>query len=274
MGKLEGKVALITGAGQGIGQGIALALAKEGAVIAVAGRTESKLHTTCGLLADIGARGEAVVCDVSKKDDITDAVDRTVELFGGIDILVNNANDCKPGPLLSVLDEDFERSFATGPLATLRMMQASYPHMNSRGGGVIINMVTSAAVRWDASNYGAYGSIKEGMRSLTPRCRLRMGQGQHSRSQCCPARQDSRVAVVDGKESRRGGGICRRYSAGTRRRPRDRHRSCRRLPRQRRRRLPHGCHDPARRRPVALGLTAIDPIRSSRRRRRRQSSAR
>lgn len=167
MGNLEGKVALITGAGQGIGQGIALALAKEGAVIAVAGRTESKLHTTCGLLADIGARGEAVVCDVSKKDDITAAVDRTVELFGGIDILVNNANDCKPGPLLSVLDEDFERSFATGPLATLRMMQASYPHMNSRGGGVIINMVTSAAVRWDASNYGAYGSIKEGMRSLT-----------------------------------------------------------------------------------------------------------
>ncbi|GAA3202702.1 SDR family oxidoreductase [Rhodococcus sp. (in: high G+C Gram-positive bacteria)] len=167
MGKLEGKVALITGAGQGIGQGIALALAKEGAVIAVAGRTESKLHTTCGLLADIGARGGAVVCDVSKKDDITAAVDRTVELFGGIDILVNNANDCKPGPLLSVLDEDFERSFATGPLATLRMMQASYPHMNSRGGGVIINMVTSAAVRWDASNYGAYGSIKEGMRSLT-----------------------------------------------------------------------------------------------------------
>ena len=167
MGKLEGKVALITGAGQGIGQGIALALAKEGAVIAVAGRTESKLHTTCGLLADIGARGEAVVCDVSKKDDITAAVDRTVELFGGIDILVNNANDCKPGPLSSVLDEDFERSFATGPLATLRIMQASYPHMNSRGGGVIINMVTSAAVRWDASNYGAYGSIKEGMRSLT-----------------------------------------------------------------------------------------------------------
>ncbi|MFI5433920.1 SDR family NAD(P)-dependent oxidoreductase [Rhodococcus baikonurensis] len=167
MGKLEGKVALITGAGQGIGQGIALALAKEGAVIAVAGRTESKLHTTCGLLADIGARGEAVVCDVSKKDDIAAAVDRTVELFGGIDILVNNANDSKPGPLLSVLDEDFERSFATGPLATLRMMQASYPHMNSRGGGVIINMVTSAAVRWDASNYGAYGSIKEGMRSLT-----------------------------------------------------------------------------------------------------------
>lgn len=55
-------------------------------------------------------------------------MDRTVELFGGIDILVNNANDCKPGPLSSVLDEDFERSFATGgPLATLRMMQRRTP---------------------------------------------------------------------------------------------------------------------------------------------------
>ncbi len=92
---------------------------------------------------------------------------RTIEHFGGVDILVNNANDCKPGPLLSVTDEDFERSFATGPLATLRLMRACYPSMKERGGGSIINLVTSAAVRWDASNYGAYAATKEGMRSLT-----------------------------------------------------------------------------------------------------------
>ncbi|MEN0139919.1 MAG: SDR family oxidoreductase [Rhodococcus sp. (in: high G+C Gram-positive bacteria)] len=167
MGKLDGKVALITGAGQGIGQGIALALAKEGAAIAVAGRTESKLHGTCRMLEGFGARSEPVVCDVSRREDIASAVERTVDLFGGVDILVNNANDCSPGPILSVIDEEYERSFATGPLATLRMMQSCHPHMVSRGGGVIVNLVTSAAVRWDASNYGAYGSIKEGMRSLT-----------------------------------------------------------------------------------------------------------
>ncbi|MFC0452933.1 SDR family NAD(P)-dependent oxidoreductase [Rhodococcus jostii] len=167
MGKLDGKAALITGAGQGIGQGIATALAKEGVAIAVAGRTESKLHTTCRLLAGFGARSEPVVCDVSRREDIAAAVERTVDVFGGVDILVNNANDCTPGPILSVVDEEYERSFATGPLATLRMMQSCHPHMKARGGGVIVNLVTSAAVRWDASNYGAYGSIKEGMRSLT-----------------------------------------------------------------------------------------------------------
>lgn len=167
MGKLDGKVALITGAGQGIGQGIALALAKEGAAIAVAGRTESKLHDTCAMLTDIGVRSEVVVCNVSDRNDIAAAVEQTVSALGSVDILVNNANDCKPGPMLSIVDEEYERSFASGPLATLRLMQLCHPHMKARGGGVIINMVTSAAVRWDASNYGAYASIKEGMRALT-----------------------------------------------------------------------------------------------------------
>lgn len=167
MGKLDGKVALITGAGQGIGQGIALALAKEGAAIAVAGRTESKLHDTCAMLTDIGVRSEAVVCNVKDRSDITAAVEQTVSALGSVDILVNNANDCKPGPILSIVDEDYERSFASGPLAALRLMQLCHPHMKARGGGVIINMVTAASVRWDASNYGAYASIKEGMRALT-----------------------------------------------------------------------------------------------------------
>ncbi len=176
MGKLDGKVALITGAGQGIGQGIALALAKEGAAIAVAGRTESKLHDTCELLTEIGARSEAVVCDVSKRGDIVAAVEQTVRALGSVDILVNNANDCKPGPILSIVDEEYEKSFASGPLATLRMMQQCHPHMKARGGGVIINLVTSAAVRWDTSNYGAYGSIKEGMRSLTRSAACEWGQ--------------------------------------------------------------------------------------------------
>lgn len=167
MGKLDGKIALITGAGQGIGQGIAHALAKEGVSIAVAGRTESKLVKTVEQIEAYGGKALPVRCDVSNADDIDAAVEQTLGFFGGIDILVNNANDCGPGKLLSVKDEDFERSFKTGPLATLRLMRACYPSMKERGGGSIINLVTSAAVRWDASDYGAYGAIKEGMRSLT-----------------------------------------------------------------------------------------------------------
>jgi NAD(P)-dependent dehydrogenase (short-subunit alcohol dehydrogenase family) len=167
MGILDGRIALITGAGQGIGRGISLALAKEGVAIAVAGRTESKLLGTVAEIEEFGGRAIAVRCDVSDADDITAAVERTVSELGGVDILVNNANDSKPGALLDVVDADFERAFASGPLATLRTMRACHPHMVARGGGSIVNLVTSAAVRWDASNYGVYGSIKEGMRVLT-----------------------------------------------------------------------------------------------------------
>lgn len=167
MGILDGKVALITGAGQGIGRGIALALAKEGVAIAVAGRTEAKLDKTVAKIEAIGGTAIPVRCDVSNAQDIEAAVARTAAELGGIDVLVNNANDCKPGMLLDADDAEFEKSFATGPLATLRTMRACHPHMKARGGGSIINLVTSAAVRWDASNYGVYGSVKEGMRSLT-----------------------------------------------------------------------------------------------------------
>lgn len=167
MGVLDGKVAIVTGAGQGIGRGISLALAKEGAAIAVAGRTESKLHTTVAEIEEFGGRAIPVRCDVSVADDITSAVEQTVDQFGGVDVLVNNANDSKPGRLLDVVDENFERAFASGPLATLRFMRACHPHMVARGGGSVINLVTSAAVRWDASNYGVYGAVKEGIRVLT-----------------------------------------------------------------------------------------------------------
>lgn len=166
-GVLSDRAALVTGAGQGVGRGIALALAKQGANIAVAGRTESSVRRTCAELDDLGVRTAAIVGDVSERDDAARIVEETVAAFGGIDILVNNANDCRPGPLLSVVDEDHERSFATGPLATLRTMRAAHPHMSARGGGTVINLVSSAAVRWDASNYGVYASIKESMRSLT-----------------------------------------------------------------------------------------------------------
>jgi NAD(P)-dependent dehydrogenase (short-subunit alcohol dehydrogenase family) len=157
----------VTGAGQGIGRGIALALAREGAAVAVAGRTESKLVETAALIERAGGRAVTVVCDVSRASDITDTVERTVSLLGGVDILVNNAYDGVLGPLLSIDDEGFMKGIIAGPLASFRFMRACHPHMKARGGGDIVNLATSAAVRWDASNYGPYAVAKQGVRALT-----------------------------------------------------------------------------------------------------------
>ena len=167
MANLIGKVALVTGAGQGVGQGIAFALAQAGAVVAVAGRTEAKIADSARTITSRGGKALVISCDVFKPEDITRTVTRTVESLGGIDILVNNAYDGAFGPLLSLDDEAFLRGIHSGPLASFRFMRACHPHLKARGGGNIVNLVTSAAVRWDSSNYGAYAVAKQGIRALT-----------------------------------------------------------------------------------------------------------
>ncbi len=167
MASLTGQVALVTGAGQGVGQGIALALASEGVDVAVVGRTAAKLETTCELLRARGVRAEAFVCDIVQVDTIAAVVDQVAETMGRIDILVNNAYTGAYGPLLSLTDEAVQRSFSSGPLATLAFMRACHPHLSARGDGHIVNLVTSAMVRWDPTTYGAYAAAKQAVRSLT-----------------------------------------------------------------------------------------------------------
>lgn len=165
MGTLDGKIALVTGAGQGVGQGIAFALSAEGATIAVSGRTTSKLETTCKAIEERGGKAIAVTCDVKSEASLAAMVDEVVEKLGTIDILVNNAQEVPLGPLHHVSDEAFTAGWESGPLATFRLMKLCYPHL--KGGGSIINLGSTAAKRWDMSNYGCYAAVKEAIRSLT-----------------------------------------------------------------------------------------------------------
>lgn len=162
---LESKVALVTGAGQGVGQGIALALAGEGVRVAVTGRTLSKLEDTCGQIRERGGEALPVACDVKDPDALASVVQHVVDAFGGLNILVNNAQEVPLGTLHQVDDDAFSRGWESGPLATFRLMKLCYPHL--KGDGSIVNLASSAGKRWDMSGYGAYAATKEAIRSLT-----------------------------------------------------------------------------------------------------------
>ena len=167
MTDLSGKVALITGAGQGIGQGVALAMASAGATVVVTGRTLSKVEQTAQLVAERGGTALPLACDVKSADDLAAAVEAAVSRFGGLDILVNNAQEVPLGKLDDVTDQAFTAGFVSGPLAAMRLMKLARPHMAARGGGTIFNFCSSAGIRWDMSGYGAYGAVKQAIRALT-----------------------------------------------------------------------------------------------------------
>jgi NAD(P)-dependent dehydrogenase (short-subunit alcohol dehydrogenase family) len=167
MAQLAGKVALITGAGQGVGQGIAYAMAAAGASVLVTGRTMEKLEKTVAEIEVRGGKAFALACDVKSASDLARSVETALSHFGGLDILVNNAQEVPLGKLNDVSDEAFVAGFESGPLATHRLMKLAQPHMVKRGGGTIFNFVSSAMIRWDMATFGAYGAVKAATQVLT-----------------------------------------------------------------------------------------------------------
>jgi NAD(P)-dependent dehydrogenase (short-subunit alcohol dehydrogenase family) len=186
MGILDGKVAIVTGAGQGVGRGIALALAKAGAAVALAGRSEPKIAAVAKEIDALGGKAKPIVCDVTSASDIAKTVEDAHRAFGGLHILVNNAYDGVLGPLATMDDAGFQKGFVAGPFATFRFMKACYPHFRAAGEGSIINLATSAAVRWDMANYGAYGAAKEAIRVLTRTAAAEWGADHIRVNTICP----------------------------------------------------------------------------------------
>jgi NAD(P)-dependent dehydrogenase (short-subunit alcohol dehydrogenase family) len=165
MNSLTGRVAIVTGAGQGVGRGVALALASEGASVVVMGRTESKLLAVAD---EIGGRGGSCLVvpgDVKQLADIERCVTATVERFGTIDILVNNAQEVPLGYLLDIDDETVDAGWQSGPMATLRFMRLCHPYL--KGGGAIVNMGSRVGIRPDPVRRGAYAAVKEAIRAFT-----------------------------------------------------------------------------------------------------------
>ena len=165
--RLAGKVAIVTGGGQGVGRGISLSLAESGAAGLLVGRKMHKLERVAEEIRSAGGTAECLAADIIAEDAPETIISTAVERLGGVDILVNNANMAMPLPLSDYPDDDFRTAFEGGPRVTLSLMKLARPEMAERGGGTVINLVTSAAVRWDAANYGIYAAVKEAVRALT-----------------------------------------------------------------------------------------------------------
>ena len=144
--RLKGKTALVTGAGQGFGFGIAEIFAREGARVACLDVKADVAEAAAKRFGDAGAL--AVCADVSKRDEVERAAKTVIEAFGRVDIVVNNAGTThRNKPLMEVEEAEFDRIFAVNVKSILLTAQAFVPHMREKGGGVFINVGSTAALR-------------------------------------------------------------------------------------------------------------------------------
>jgi len=167
MGQLDGKVALVTGAGQGIGRGIARRFVREGASVVIAEISEEHGLRVQTELAQLGGCGKFIRTDVGSKADVLAAIAAAIEDFGRLDILVNNAVKL-PTPVLMAQKTDamLEEQIRIGIWGTWWAMQASLPIMRKQGGGRIINF-TSMDVETGAWLHADYSIVKAGIVGMT-----------------------------------------------------------------------------------------------------------
>jgi 3-oxoacyl-[acyl-carrier protein] reductase len=162
--RLDGKTALVTGAGSGIGKCIAETYAREGARVALA---DIDLAAAQSAARAIGNNAIALRCDVSKKADFAAAVAETVAAFGALDILVNNAGATHVNkPLLDIDEAEYDRIFAVNVKGVFLGCQAVVPVFRKQGGGVIINIGSTAGLR-PRPGLSAYNATKGAVHILT-----------------------------------------------------------------------------------------------------------
>jgi 3-oxoacyl-[acyl-carrier protein] reductase len=164
---LNGRTALITGGGRGIGAAIALKLAGLGATTIVCGRTLARLQHTAGQIRSAGGQSEAMACDVADWHSVATLAERVQKTFGRLDILVNNAGiGWSGGPLHTMPLEKWEAIFNTNLRGVFHMVRAFAPMMISGGGGDIVN-ISSIAGKNALPNGAAYSASKWGLNGLT-----------------------------------------------------------------------------------------------------------
>ncbi|MGE0385847.1 MAG: SDR family NAD(P)-dependent oxidoreductase [Gammaproteobacteria bacterium] len=175
-GRLAGKVAIVTGAGRGVGRGIARAFGAAGAQVAVTSRNPQRVQQVTAEIVDAGGTAIGIPCDVGERAQVFAAIEQAAQAFGGIDILVNNAqgfgtpdiavNHPVWTPLEDFNEAEWEYTFRTGVTATMWAMKAAFAHLRRRGRGKVINF-GSFYGQLGLEGGSAYNANKEAIRALS-----------------------------------------------------------------------------------------------------------
>lgn len=164
--RLDGQVAIVTGAGRGVGAGIAKVLAEAGAAVVGTARTTSEIQTTFAEIAADGGTGLPLTADALSRQDSERVVQTTVDRFGRVDILVNNVGFATYGPFLGLAEDDLRNTFDYCVTSAFTMSQLAVPHMLEVGRGSIIN-ISSGAGRFGIRGLLPYSVAKGGLEALT-----------------------------------------------------------------------------------------------------------
>jgi 7-alpha-hydroxysteroid dehydrogenase len=165
--RLTDQVAIVTGAGRGIGEAIALAYAEAGAHVVCAARSRDQIEDTAEKARAFGVRALPVVCDVLERSQLDNLVAATLEEFGKVDILVNNAGGWPPKPTLRTSEKEFEEAFRFNVSTAFVLTRLVVPKMvETAGGGAVVN-ISSVAGRHHSAAFAAYGTAKAALSFLT-----------------------------------------------------------------------------------------------------------
>ncbi|MBW1705993.1 MAG: 3-oxoacyl-ACP reductase FabG [Deltaproteobacteria bacterium] len=184
--RLKDKKAIVTGAGRGIGRAVAIAFAREGADVLVNYHSnDAAAGEAVESIEKLGRRAIAVKTDVSNYGDVKLMVERCVEDLGGVDILVNNAGISKPGMLLKMSEESWDRIIDIHLKGTFNCTQAAARHMKKKGWGRIVNVISTAGIFGTVGQIN-YASAKAGIIGFTKSASRELGRYGINVNVICP----------------------------------------------------------------------------------------